>query len=361
MEIISKLEKALKEFKVPVNTISGDTYTPIPTGFYAFDNEIMKSGGFPTGRVIEVYGPPGSCKSLLALRIIAMAQRLFPDKAAGIIDTEFAHDRKWIAMQGIDPERMLFVADNVAENVHYTLCRYVETGLCSVVVLDSLGNLQSSKMANTSEWFKVDKQGNVASSSEMGLSAVLTTAFMKKITNAAAKTNTCVIICNQVRDKIGVLYGSPETTPGGNALGHDVAMRIRMSKVEDIVDDRKNVIGHVASAHVKRNKVAVNGVGRTDDGTHLSFYFEDGIKKTEVFSTYDEAVKRGIISKAGAWVYWNYGGEQIKRWQGNHNAREHFLTAPDDLAKLKDHNANTTIDATFSSEPETVSVTVVDE
>lgn len=334
--MLKQLADALKGSGQQVSCITNELEV-IPTGFPGLDYDVMKCGGLPRGRIIEIYGQAGSGKSALAQRVIGIAQKMFPDKFAGLIDSEATYLRDWMQQNGVDIDLLQYKQTNLQEDAFKTALDWTETGKFSVVVIDSLANLMPAKMAGN-EWYTYDsKTSMVKSDYAVGVFAKLTTEFCKKVVMPAANTNTLVIIVNQVRADIGGFsrpgMPPPVTTPGGHAFGHDLTNRIVLSKVEDI-EENKEIIGFKSRARMRKSKVGT-GDGTTDDASHLAFYFQDGIAKTEVYSVFDAAVRNGILLKSGAWYMWTYEGESFGKWQGTAKAQAHFLDDRDELDKLR--------------------------
>lgn len=304
-------------------------------------------------------------KSALAQRIISMAQHAYPDRFVGLIDSEATFMRDWMTQNGVDCDMLQYKQTNTQEDAFKLTTNWVETGKFSVVVIDSLANLMPSKMLSN-EWYSVNtKTGEVESSFAVGLFSKLTTDFCKKICMPASKHKTLVVIVNQVRADIGGFarpgMPPPLSTPGGHAFGHDLSIKLVLTKVSDIIaPNSKEVIGFTTRAALRKSKVGVSN-GTTDDTSHLAFYFEDGIGKTEVYGTLDMAIRKGVIIKGGAWYNWIWEGAKVKSWHGQDKVITELLASPTDVALLKEHVAKSKNDGTFSSGPELSSLQLVEE
>jgi recombination protein RecA len=242
----------------------------IPTGHEFLDTIL---GGFPCGRVVHIYGNPGSCKSLMAYDIVARVQKVFPDKPAVIIDTEGSVDKKWfewLRWRGVKTgEKNLIVVDtNVAEDVFESAVRLTATGDVSVVVIDSIGNLVSKN-----EFSMVEENKLIYGTKSVAEVARIVTRGMKDLSIHAHNTRTLVIIINQLRDVISPFFGGQsQTTPGGRALKHIAHIALKFSRVSDI-KSKGNVVGMVVKVRIDKSKVSVSGVS-SDNRTHLKFFFD---------------------------------------------------------------------------------------
>lgn len=297
----------------------------VSTGFDSFDYEILGTGGLPVGRIIQVYGPEGSGKTLLALRAIAMIQRKHPDMFVAYLDTEYTFDPVWAKRQGVNLETLRLIQSNIAEEVLGAAVKFAASGACSGIVIDSVGNLMPNDDFSITDYYKQNKKGEFEHKVQPGVMAKKTTAFIRQMAKFVFENKVLCIAVNQVRDRIGVLHGDPTDTPGGRALKHNLTLNIGLSRVEDLINDKsKEVEGVKIKARVKKSKVAI--AKTTDETNHLRFYFDGGIEKTATISLFDEAVRKGVILRSGPWVTWVEGKEVKERWQGRDNALAQLLS-----------------------------------
>jgi len=278
----------------------------IPTGALSLD--IALGGqGMPKGRICELYGPEGSGKTTLALHIIACAQQA--DGVAAFIDAEHALDPTWARKLGVNIENMLVSQPDTGEQALEICELLVRSNAVDVVVIDSVAALIP----------KAEIEGEMGQS-HVGLQARLMSQAMRKLTGAIAKSRTCVIFINQIRMKIGVMFGNPETTPGGRALKFYSSVRIDVRRVSTIKDGDQPVGNHVR-ARVVKNKVAPPF--RTAE---FDIMFSGGISAEG--DLVDMGVDQGIVSKQGAWF--SYG--DVRLGQGREKAKA-FLAENKDLAE----------------------------
>ena len=265
----------------------------IPTGALSLD--IALGGqGMPKGRICELYGPEGSGKTTLALHVIACAQK--EDGVAAFIDAEHALDPTWARKLGVDIEKMLVSQPDTGEQALEICELLVRSNAVDVVVIDSVAALIP----------KAEIEGEMGQS-HVGLQARLMSQAMRKLTGAIAKSKTCVIFINQIRMKIGVMFGNPETTPGGRALKFYSSVRVDVRRVSTIKDGDQPVGNHVR-ARVVKNKVAP-----PFRPAEFDIMFNAG---------------HGIVSKQGAWF--SYG--DVRLGQGREKAKA-FLAENVDLAE----------------------------
>lgn len=301
----------------------------IPTGFHSFDFDVMKSGGIPLGKLTQIFGPESSGKSTLANRLLAMAQRTFPEKVAYLVDTEytFSYDRAQAHGVDISEDALIVYQNNIIEEVFDQTLKVASSGLVSIIVIDSIGNLMEMKSADPNFWKM--KGGKPEYTPQPGAIAKKVTQFVQQLCYFAAQYNFALVGINQIRSKIGVMYGDPTDTPGGHAWKHDLSVNIRLRQVEYKEDEYLKVC-----AQVRKNKDA--GPSSTDDTNHLVFYFEDGIAKCRVFDLFDEAVRVGIIGVAGSWLTWyDAKGEIVEKLQGRDNLIGLLVNDADKFAKLE--------------------------
>lgn len=257
-------------------------------------------GGLPRGRIVEVYGPESSGKTTLAQHVVAQAQ-----KAGGkcaYIDAEHALDPIYAKKLGVDIDNLLISQPDTGEQALEIADTLVRSGAIDVLVVDSVAALVP----------KAELEGEMGDS-HVGLQARLMSQALRKLTASVARSNTLIIFINQLRMKIGVMFGNPETTTGGNALKFYASVRIEIRRGAQI-KDKDETIGNNTTVKIVKNKVAPPF--RT---VEFDIIYGEGISKTG--ELIDLGVKAGLIEKSGAWM--SYKGE---RWQGRENART-FLRA----------------------------------
>ena len=267
----------------------------IPTGSIALDMA-LGVGGYPKGRIIEIYGPESSGKTTLAIHAIAEAQ-----KAGGIaafIDAEHAFDRFYAAKLGVDVDNLWISQPDNGEQALQIADQLISSAAVDIVVIDSVAALTPKKE------IEGDMGDNV-----VGLQARLMSQALRKLTSTISKTNTTCIFINQLREKIGIMFGNPETTTGGNALKFYASVRLDIRKVTGIKDGDQ-IIGNQVRVKVIKNKVAP-----PFKTAEFDIIYGEGISKES--SVLDLAIANKIISKSGAWYY--YG--DMRMAQGRDNAR----------------------------------------
>jgi recombination protein RecA len=277
----------------------------IPTGSIALDIA-LGVGGLPRGRVVELFGPEGSGKTTVALHVIAEAQ-----KKGGIcafIDAEHALDPTYAGGLGVDIEGLLVSQPDTGEQALEISDMLIRSGAIDVLVVDSVAALVP----------RAELEGEMGDT-HVGLQARLMSQALRKLTATVSKSRTCMIFINQIREKIGVMFGSPETTPGGRALKFYSSVRLDVRRIEGIKDGAE-FIGNRVRAKVVKNKVSAPF--RTAE---FDLMYGSGISK--VGSLLDVAVEKGIVRKSGAWF--TYNEEQIG--QGRENVKA-FLTEHTDTA-----------------------------
>lgn len=259
-------------------------------------------GGLPRGRIIEVYGPESSGKTTLAQHVVAAAQKM--GGTCAYIDAEHALDPGYAKKLGVDLDKLLISQPDTGEQALEIADTLVRSGAIDVVVVDSVAALVP----------KAELEGEMGDS-HVGLQARLMSQALRKLTASVARSNTLIIFINQLRMKIGVMFGNPETTTGGNALKFYASVRLEIRRGAQI-KDKDETIGNNVTVKVVKNKVAPPF--RT---VEFDIIYGEGISKTG--ELIDLGIKAGLIEKSGAWM--SYKGE---RWQGRENARQFLKENP---------------------------------
>jgi recombination protein RecA len=282
----------------------------IQTGALSLDLA-LGVGGLPRGRVVEIFGPESSGKSTLAMHVVAEAQR--NGGICAYIDAEHAMDPVYASAIGVDIDQLLISQPDTGEQALEIVDMLVRSGAVDVVVIDSVAALTP----------RAEIEGEMGDS-HMGLQARLMSQALRKLTANLSRTNTIAIFINQLREKIGVMFGSPETTPGGRALKFYSSVRLDIRRIESIKDGAE-IVGNRTRVKVVKNKVAppfrqaefdiMYGKGISREGTLL-----------------DIAVDMGIIKKSGAWF--TYEGEQLG--QGRENAKSFLAENPEIMVEVSE-------------------------
>ena len=278
-------------------------------------------GGFPRGRVIEIYGPEAAGKTLIALHAIAEAQKI--GETCAYIDAENAMNPQFAKNIGVDIDNLLFVQPESGEQALDIAEDLIKSGQISVIVIDSVSALVP----------QAELDGEMGDMS-VGLQARLMSKAMRKLVASANHNNTTVIFINQIREKVGVIYGNPETTSGGRSLAFYSSMRLDVRRKEQIKEG-PIVIGNKVCITVKKNKVGAPFRTATFD-----LMFDSGASLSG--SIVDAAVEMGLIDKSGAWF--SYKDEKIG--QGREAAKAWLESNPDVMYKLRDEILSRTTSAT---------------
>ena len=282
----------------------------IPTGSLSLDIA-LGIGGIPRGRILEIYGPESSGKTTLALHMIAEAQKL--GGTAAFIDAEHALDPTYSKNLGVDIENLIISQPDTGEQALEITEGLVRSNAVDLIVVDSVAALVP----------KAEIEGEMGDS-HMGLQARLMSQGLRKLTGAISKSKASVIFINQLREKIGVMFGNPETTTGGRALKFFTSVRMDIRRI-DSIKKGDDIIGNRVRVKVVKNKVAP-----PFKKAEFDIMYGTGISK--VGSTLDAAVEVGIVEKAGSWF--SYG--DAKLGQGRENSKNFLLENPDLLEEI-DH------------------------
>ena len=307
------IEKIEKDFGKGAIMKLGDkpavSVETIPTGALALD-VALGVGGIPRGRIIEIYGPESSGKTTLAQHIVAECQK--KGGIAAFVDAEHALDPEYARNLGVNVDELLISQPDTGEQALDITEELVRSGAVDVIVVDSVAALVP----------KAEIEGSMEDQ-QMGLQARLMSKALRKLTGIIGKTNTTVIFINQLRQKIGVMYGNPETTTGGNALKYYASVRLEIKRVEGLKGDGEDIGNHVR-VHILKNKVAPPF--RTAE---FDIIFGKGICK--IGNILDVAVDLDIVKKAGSWFSFN----DDKLGQGRDKAKEFLAANPDILNQVE--------------------------
>jgi recombination protein RecA len=287
---------------------SSMTVETLSTGALALDLA-LGVGGLPRGRVVEIYGPESSGKSTLAMHVVAEAQR--NGGICAYVDAEHAMDPAYARAIGVDIDQLLISQPDTGEQALEIADMLVRSGALDVVVIDSVAALTP----------RAEIEGDMGDT-HVGLQARLMSQALRKLTANLNRTNTIMIFINQLREKIGVMFGSPETTPGGRALKFYSSVRLDIRRIESIKDGGE-VVGSRTRVKVVKNKVAP-----PFRQAEFDIMYGKGISREG--SVLDLAVDMGIIKKSGAWF--TYEGEQLG--QGRENAKGFLLDNPEIMVEV---------------------------
>ena len=290
----------------------------IPTGSLGLDLA-LGIGGVPRGRIVEVYGPESSGKTTLALQILAEAQKMGGEVA--FIDVEHALDPTYAAALGVDIDSLLVSQPDTGEQAMEICEALVRSGAIDAVVVDSVAAMVP----------RAEIEGEMGDS-HVGLQARLMSQALRKLTGVIGKTNTVCIFINQLREKVGIVYGNPEVTTGGRALKYYSSVRIDVRRIEGLKDSTGAFIGNRTRAKIVKNKVAP-----PFREAEFDIMFGEGISK--IGEILDLGVKLGVVQKSGAWF--NYG--EMRLGQGRDNAKQFLKEHPevsDEIEKIVRANAD---------------------
>ena len=281
----------------------------IPTGSLGLD-VALGVGGYPRGRIIEIYGPESSGKTTLAIHAIAQAQK--NGGIAAIIDAEHAFDRFYAQKLGVDVNSLLIAQPDNGEQALEIADQLISSAAVDLVIIDSVAALTP----------KAEIEGDMGDN-KVGLQARLMSQALRKLTATISKTNTTCIFINQLREKIGVMFGNPETTTGGNALKFYASVRIDIRKSTP-VKDGEEILGHLTKVKIVKNKVAP-----PFRKAEFDIMFGEGISK--IGEIIDLGVEHGIIKKSGSWF--SYG--ETKLAQGRDAVKQLLADNPELAEELE--------------------------
>ena len=309
---ISQIEKDYGKGSI-MRLGSRDVLVPVnvsPTGSISID-AALGVGGFPRGRVIEVYGPESGGKTTLTLHVIAEAQRL--GGQAAFIDAEHALDPVYARKLGVDVDNLLVSQPDNGEQALSIAEALIRTNAVDIIVVDSVAALVP----------KAELEGDMGEP-QMGLQARLMSQALRKLTAIVNKSKTCLVFINQIREKIGVMFGNPETTTGGRALKFYSSIRVDIRRIQSIKEGDR-VVGSRTRAKIVKNKVAA-----PFREAEFDIIYGEGVSREG--DLIDLGVSKGILEKSGTWL--SYKGERIG--QGRENARI-FLRDNAEIREKVDH------------------------
>ncbi|RMG02248.1 MAG: recombinase RecA [Planctomycetota bacterium] len=307
---VAQIEKQFGEGAImPLGAEQAVQIEGIPTGSLSLDLA-LGGQGIPRGRIIEIFGPESSGKTTLALHVVAQAQAA--GGIAAFIDAEHALDPSWAKRLGVDLETLLVSQPSSGEEAMHIAEMLIRSNAVDVIIVDSVAALVPKK----------ELEGEIGDS-HVGLQARLMSQSLRKLTGAISKAKTAVIFINQIREKIGVMFGSPETTPGGRALKFYATCRVDVRRIAQLRDG-ENIIGQRVKAKVVKNKVAPPFRVAEFDMLHGSGISYEG-------DLLDLGLTHKLIAKSGSWL--RYGDLQLG--QGRERAREFLKTNPEVAKELE--------------------------
>jgi recombination protein RecA len=329
---VDKLEKQFgKGIVMKLNDSPSGDVSVIPTGSMGLDIA-LGVGGLPRGRIVEIYGPESSGKTTLAMHVIAEAQKM--GGLAAIVDAEHAFDRHYAEKLGIDTSSLYISQPDYGEQALEIVEYLIRSNAMDVVVIDSVAALTP----------KAEIEGDMGES-KMGLQARLMSQALRKLTAAVAKSNTICIFINQLREKIGVMFGNPETTTGGNALKFYASVRLDIRRIGQLKEGTENTGNRV------RVKVVKNKVAPPFRQAEFDLVYSEGISRSgEIL---DIATELEIVKKAGSWF--SYNGDKLG--QGRDTVRQMLSENPPLMKQIEQQILNSKglleskLDAKAASEP----------
>ena len=315
---VEKIEKAFGHCAIMrMGDESVTDVSVIPTGSIGLDMA-LGVGGYPRGRIVEIFGPESSGKTTLAIHAIAEAQR--QGGIAAIIDAEHAFDRYYAQALGVDVDNLWLAQPDNGEQALEIADQLIRSAAIDVIVIDSVAALTP----------KAEIEGEMGDS-QMGLQARLMSQALRKLTATISKTNTCCIFINQLREKLGVMFGNPETTTGGNALKFYSSVRLDIRRLGAIKD------GERVQGNLTRVKVVKNKVAPPFRKAEFDIMFGQGISRSG--ELVDLGVQYGIIKKSGSWF--SYGESRLA--QGRENAKLVMTDNPELATEIEEKIKNAMI------------------
>lgn len=304
-DVIAQIEKQFGKGSIMKMTEGAvEKCDVIPTGCLTLDSA-LGIGGVPRGRIVEIYGPESSGKTTVALHIVAEAQKM--GGTAAFIDAEHALDPVYASKIGVDMDELYISQPDTGEQALDICESLVKSGAVDIIVIDSVAALTP----------KAEIDGEMGDNF-LGLQARLMSQALRKLTSITNKTKTCVIFINQLRDKIGVMFGSPETTTGGKALKFYSSIRLDVRKVDTIKDTANNIVGNRTRIKVVKNKLAA-----PFKVADFDLMYGVGVSKSGCLL--DLAIEYGIVEKSGSWFSYN----DSKIAQGKENVKTYLENTPE--------------------------------
>jgi len=292
---------------IDLGSKTGVKIDSVPTGIFELDHFVIGSGGFPKGRISEVYGPLSSGKTTIALQAVASAQRA--GGAAAFVDVEHSLDPTWCQTLGVDVPSLLVSQPDYGEQAIDIVGELVDSKAFEVIVVDSVAALVPKA--------EVDGEFGAA---HVGLQARMMGQAMRKLTPMVHRANTALIFINQLREKVGVMYGNPEVTPGGKALGFYCSLRLDVRKKSEQLKSGTDIIGNRVKFKAVKNKV-----GTPYRETEADLYFDRGFDT--LGSLVEAAVRKGVVQQKGSWFYY----KEERLGQGAHSVAAAFTGKQDEL------------------------------
>ena len=300
----------------------------IPTGSLGLDIAIG-IGGFPVGRIGEIYGPEGSGKTTICLSLVAQAQRM--GKLCAFVDMEHALDPSWARKLGVDVDQLAISQPDTGEQALEIAQEFIQSGAFSIVIVDSVAALVP----------RAEIEGEMGDS-HMGLQARLMSQALRKLTGLIQSQGVILLFTNQLRDKIGITYGSPETTPGGKALKFYASVRLDIRRKNPPIKENGEVVGHNHMIKVKKNKVAA-------PFKEAMIEIRGDVGLSIISEIVSQSEKLNIIQKGGAWYKYMRGDEEVFKVHGTAKVKE-YLNAHSEIAfelhnMILEHHGMPTLDA----------------